>query len=332
MHSSFRAFMQELIDYAGLFPPARLTLEEAFNKYLNYQDHPSGWILSHFICPVRLLPELIKYQNILQDKDIQLSLSVLPDSAENSREYLLAFEKNIQQLEDFLQRMDRSAAISAFEFRISSKLLSDKSFPPLHEFFLSLYEKIQQVGILQPILFFELQKTEHWLNHIDLFVEEIELFNKILQDNKFTVAQRTAGLKLRCGGESPENFPPPEEISRVLSACSAKQILFKATAGLHHPVRHHNTSIQNMMHGFFNVFGAALLAYHHHLSNDEILTLINEEDPRQFLFTDDHFTYKGWKLTLSEIQELRAKYVISFGSCSFEEPREDLIQLGLLTE
>ncbi|UCF65139.1 MAG: hypothetical protein JSW33_04705 [bacterium] len=332
MYHSFKAFMNGLIDYAGLFPPARLSLEEAFDRFLAYQEHPSGWILSHFICPARLLPKLITYRKILQEKEIKPFLTVLPDSDKTPGVYLRAFEKNIQKLDEFLQRMDQWVNIGAFEFRIPSEFLADKTFPPLHEFFLAIHEKIKQVGIQHPKLFFELHKSGKWLKYVDLFAKEIERFNELILDNEFSELSGIAGLKLRCGGESPEIFPSGDEISVVLSACSARRIPFKATAGLHHPIRQFNLSVQHMMHGFLNVFCAAMLTFHHRLSKDQILTILNEENPGKFLFTDDHFRYGDWILTTPDIQQLRAKYIKSFGSCSFEEPREDLITLGLLEE
>ena len=55
---AFRAFMEGLIDYAGLFPPARLDLDVAMKDYLRYQEERSSWMLGRFIIPAARLAEL----------------------------------------------------------------------------------------------------------------------------------------------------------------------------------------------------------------------------------------------------------------------------------
>jgi hypothetical protein len=56
--SAIRTLLRESIDYAGLFPPARLPLEEAFDNYLRYRTEPEAWMLARFVIPVGRLDEL----------------------------------------------------------------------------------------------------------------------------------------------------------------------------------------------------------------------------------------------------------------------------------
>ena len=43
--------------------------------------------------------------------------------------------------------------------------------------------------------------------------------------------------KVRTGGITPDRFPSARDVARVISGCQARRVPFKATAGLHHPVR-----------------------------------------------------------------------------------------------
>jgi hypothetical protein len=104
----------------------------------------------------------------------------------------------------------------------------------------------------------------------------------------------------------------------------------KCTAGLHHPIRHYADSVQTKMHGFFNVFGGAMLSYAHDLSDEQLMEVVREEDPEHFSFTSEGFQWKNFTVPVHEIAELRKSALVSFGSCSFDEPREDLEQLELL--
>jgi hypothetical protein len=84
------------------------------------------------------------------------------------------------------------------------------------------------------------------------------------------------------------------------------------------------------MHGFLNVFGAGILAQIHPLGYEETVAIIEDEDPNHFTFTADHFTCQQWSATPDHITAVRRERLISFGSCSFTEPRQELQVLGLL--
>jgi hypothetical protein len=103
----------------------------------------------------------------------------------------------------------------------------------------------------------------------------------------------------------------------------------KCTAGLHHPVRHFNEGVQTKMHGFLNVFGAGVLAVANDLSVEQIETILEDENPASFIFDEAGFAWKDLRIDNPEIK-LARQQVVSFGSCSFNEPREDLRSMGLL--
>jgi len=83
------------------------------------------------------------------------------------------------------------------------------------------------------------------------------------------------------------------------------------------------------MHGFLNVFGAGVLAVANGISQDLVQFILDDEDPSSFRFGEDEFTWKGLRVAASDLEKIRHRF-ISFGSCSFDEPREDLKQLDLL--
>ena len=135
--------------------------------------------------------------------------------------------------------------------------------------------------------------------------------------------------KIRTGGITPDAFPAIENIAEFLRACKAKGVAFKATAGLHHPLRcvrpltYEPNAPLGTMHGFLNVFIAATLLDH----ADAILA---ENDPSAFAFNDDGASWRGHRVSTVEIVATRRDFATSFGSCSFEEPIQDLKALGWL--
>ena len=105
---------------------------------------------------------------------------------------------------------------------------------------------------------------------------------------------------------------------------------WKATAGLHHPRRHWDANLKVWHHGFLNVFIAGLLAQIHPLTEADVVEILADRDGAHFRFGDDSLGWKNWSCTTQQIMELRITSATTFGSCSFEEPCEDLLAMGLL--
>ena len=146
---------------------------------------------------------------------------------------------------------------------------------------------------------------------------------------------RCGRAKIRTGGETADKFPASEIVVEFIRLCAASSVAFKATAGLHHPVRslHRLTyqadSASTTMHGFLNVFlGAAFLR----VGMDPRLAveLLNEQSASAFHFDPDGLLWREHRLGLDDISAARRGFAVSFGSCSFTEPVDDLRVLGLL--
>jgi hypothetical protein len=55
---SLRVLLDSLIDYAGLFPPAALSMEEAVRNYEKYRESKYAWMLGRFVVPAAKLGEV----------------------------------------------------------------------------------------------------------------------------------------------------------------------------------------------------------------------------------------------------------------------------------
>jgi hypothetical protein len=148
-----------------------------------------------------------------------------------------------------------------------------------------------------------------------------------------TLEQRA---KLRTGGVSHDDFPTSREIIRFVRTCMAANVPFKATAGLHHPIRcfrpltYSENSPQGAMHGFLNVL--LMTGFARESFRVGVLEEIMEEEFEEvFTFNDKGVMWRGEHfLPTSHLDRVRRKGMIAFGSCSFDEPVEDLRSLGLL--
>jgi len=138
------------------------------------------------------------------------------------------------------------------------------------------------------------------------------------------------GYKLRTGGVTADAFPTSQEIARALVAAARQRVPIKFTAGLHHPIRQFRDEVKTKMHGFLNVLGAAVLAAEYQWDEQQTSEMLEDENGDSFSFHGDFFAWREWKITTDQIKT-RRKLVTSFGSCSFDEPREDLGALNLPT-
>jgi hypothetical protein len=253
---SLRALLTNLVDYAGLFPPAALSLPAASDNYNRYVRSEEAWMLGRFVIPAA----------------------------------------QVSQLQD------------AAGWRIS--VLTDTDAPGW----------IPQIESLETKVVVKLSKP----TYCEIPVDNLRALNDIQHQGAFA--------KVRTGGLVPDAIPASLAIARFLRACASLRLPFKATAGLHHPLRSEQplTYAANppcaTMHGFVNVFLAAAFAWHG-AEVTQVAALLDETDPGAFHF-DETARWRDASLTLQQITDARRHFAHNFGSCSFEEPVTDLRRLG----
>ena len=149
------------------------------------------------------------------------------------------------------------------------------------------------------------------------------------------MAECGRSAKIRTGGETADKFPASASVIEFIRECAAANVPFKATAGLHHPLRsvHRFTyqpeSASEMMHGFLNLFLAAAFL-RAGMADEVAIELLEERSPAAFHFDLNAVAWREHRLGRDEIAAARRDFAISFGSCSFTEPIDDLRSLHLL--
>ncbi len=299
---ALRSLLTGLIDYAGLFPPAGLGMDAAVRNYNSYvtDTHASGdyaWMLGRFILPAARLGE---YAEAVRDANIDASgwrLSVL--SAAADAETIARFNDRAGELGiGGLGRIDvlELKANNAREIQDAAQAFQ---------------------GSCQ--LYFEIP-PEQW--------------KSLLQ----AIGVAKARAKIRTGGEVPTAIPESSSVLQFLRIASERRLSFKATAGLHHPLRavqpltYMPDSPRAVMHGFLNLFCAAVLLWHEPERRQEAAWMLDEHDADAITMDETTMTWhnSGVTLTAQQIQQAREQFAIAFGSCSFTEPVDDLRKLGWL--
>ena len=238
MSESIRILLERLIDYAGLFPPAALTMQDAVRNYARYRDGEYSWALGKFVVPKERVKEV----------PAEFPLSIL----------------GVDEV-----KTDDLSACRPGTF----------------------------IEITDPSLIPELKR-------------------------------RGLRAKIRTGGITEDAFPTAGSVATFIRACKEAGVPFKATAGLHHPLRcvkpltYEPNAAVGTMHGFLNVFLAAAMV-------EDAEAILTEMDREAFVFDDAGAAWRDRRVTLDELRQMR-QLATSFGSCSFEEPISDLQELGWL--
>ena len=333
MKESLRAFMKGLIDYAGLFPPAKLPLDEAIDDYIIHLKGENSWMLGRFIIPLSKLNELDRFVPLF-DEIGALELAVLGSGGNSDDEYLSNIGNDMEQISDYLKKHAGKVRIEVYECKLPSNspsketmkkatdLLNQNKLSHYHEF-----PELPDVGINYSTNEDESSWNEEILPVVSM-IAELE----------------GAGIKLRCGGIVKEAFPTVEQIAAMIQTCALIDIPMKCTAGLHHPIRHFAKEYDTYMHGFINTFGAGVFTSN--FPNPEnsqkrfrmfimLSHLIGNQTADNFDFGDKGMIWKVgddrnsiFEFDNNSIKNCREKNMISYGSCSFQEPIDDLKQLG----
>ena len=290
--------MAGIIDYAGLFPPAKLDMATAVANYLNYRNGGHSWILGKFVVPVSRLDE---FQHDAS--------SLLPH--ENSTPVLLSALCGSDARNDLDRCRDFNNGLFAAWHNIVIDTVEIKAASP---------EEIASIGGIIP---------EFLSGYFEISL------NDALDEMVHALAGIKKCAKVRTGGVTPDAFPSATDVIRFITACSANNVPFKATAGLHHPIcstyafTYEPGSPRGRMFGFLNLFlcSAFIRAG---MNGEDAADILNESASHAFQFDEQGVEWRGFHIDGEQLKAAREGFALSFGSCSFTEPIDELQALNLL--
>jgi len=312
---SIRTLVADLIDYAGLFPPTKLAMPQAAESFARARISEHEWMLGRFICPVSRLGDFSRAAAVM-----------MPGTHATSgyREHADAQEPwRVSALIDGDLRADLDA-VAAFNRHHKDE---DHGLAEVDaiEMKLSRADEIDDVVALIPdevYPFFEVPAAMIAGGDCRGFIAAL--------------AGHMAAAKIRTGGVTADAFPAPEQVASFLVACQGAGVPFKATAGLHHPIRaeypltYEPNCPRGVMHGFVNLFVAAAMVRGHGIDAARAAAILDSRDAGCFHFTPEGVRWDGLVLEDTQLAETRERFALSYGSCSFDEPVADLKGLGLL--
>lgn len=299
--------LSRAIDYAGLFPPAQLDMPGAVAEYTSYLDSADSWALGRFVVPVARLDELAAEATAAQ--------SLAAGSSAGSR--------SAHGLSVVLGADVAAGCGSVLAYNAAHDADGEQWWAHVEavELRAATSDAIADAMRLIPGDAFE-RYVE-----IPITADPTGLVRAVGAAHAFA--------KVRTGGTTADAFPASTDLARFLASCVAEGVSFKATAGLHHPLRgdypltYEPGSSTGRMYGFLNVF-LATAVLRAGLGETVAREILEEHDASSLTFDEAGVAWRGHRLSASQLADARALAIRSFGSCSFREPVDDLTALGML--
>jgi hypothetical protein len=316
MITTARTLFAGIIDYAGIFPPARLPMEKAFHRFLLHRSGPGGGLLARFVCPASRLTELAALIERSSIDGGPIRVAALGAGGDDPPAFSAAIENDTEAMRSFGDRIGHAAVIDVFEVRLP------REGDPSDAVDLSFHHLDECTGET-PAAFFETPLVGDG-------PDTATVATAIAAAGRRIDEARRAGLKIRCGGLEASAVPSVQRVAAAVAAARDAELPLKATQGLHHPFRHHDAELETTVHGFINLVTASIAARCHGLDLDTIGAIVGEEDPAAFAITESALVWRELEIPIEAVRDGREEVFTGFGSCSFSEPRDDLATLGWL--
>jgi len=321
---ALRQLLTSMIDYAGLFPPAQLPLPEVVANYAAYVNDPASWMLARLIVPAARLAEFQQVANNIWEEESAAT------GAATSAATSAAVAPAAWKISALLPKPDDAAKLTAAIESIQDLNRSHRDNP-----FLTSVDTVE-VAVEQPGRIAELAELLPADLNVFMEIPLTDLAAAFAELAEQRMKRPSLFAKIRTGGVTPDLIPSVEQVADFMGLAKDSGVGFKATAGLHHPVRgrypltYEADSVEGIMHGFLNVFVAAALTQADQIERGTLVELLSCQEPKQFNFTDDAVFWRDFQLSSEGIRDCRRQFAISFGSCSFREPIGDLTRGGWL--
>jgi hypothetical protein len=305
------ALLAGLFDYAGLFPPASLTLDAVLANYAHYRSGRHGWMLGRLVVPAAQLAAVSSASRHLPTGDgvVPCRVSALggPDP-----------EADALQVRAF-NRLHADAAHGA--------------------------AVVDSIEVKTPTVA-AVRAARAWAGRGFEVYCEVPLGVE-MDDVLDAVAHAGLHAKVRTGGVTPESVPSFDDLAAFLCGCVTRGVVAKATAGLHHavtgdhPLWSSADAPRTRMLGFLNVVlgagiaeGAGRAAVQsaevgatvaHLLSITGLPAWVGHD---QVEWGGAHGpTIEG---PLDQFAVSGRALIRSIGTCSFEEPVDGARRIGLI--
>lgn len=299
---AIRTLVSSVLDYAGLYPPASLDEPTVVSRFASLHGSHRAWMLGRLVWPAARLDRLSELASgaapVAEPPETE---GAWPVTALLGDCGTPEFARTVDLVRAFNDRHEQAGApamrVDSVEFKVTGPASMDQALDSLPE---DIWPYVE----------------------IPLDADPRGMIAAI--------SGMDAAAKFRTGGVTAAAHPPAKSLAAAIAACAQAGVAFKATAGLHRAMRHWNSAASAHQFGFLSLFVGACLIYSRKIDSEGLQAMLEDADPSNFDISDNAIAWQGARIVTREIEEARERFAHSFGSCSFDEPWDDLTALELL--
>lgn len=289
-----RALLRRVVDYAGLFPPAALSMPDAVTRYAAHLRSADAWMLGRFVLPVERLDELADVAN--------------PSRNEGGEPWRLSALIGAQS-------EAAGPTIRAFNARHRGRILVDVvECQPM-----PAGRVAGAIGALPGELRIFVE--------VPIVADPRDMLAEIGQAGAWA-KMRTGGVTMESLPASRDVARFIARAAELKVPFKATAGLHHPFTGVF-PLTYAEDAPRGRMFGFVNLFAAAVFAQQN-ASEALLMKLLEDDDPHAFTFDNDVLRRRDLTANARQIASARSSLGVSFGSCSFDEPVDGLRASGLL--
>ncbi len=329
MSKSLHQLLATAVNYAGLYPPTSLKLNEALNSYVDFSHSKYSWMLANFVLPHNELPSLSNFADRKHHLKGPLSLCITGPETETLFEFKNVINSIEKEIKEAHTGYPGEVRTNLLELKLPLNSVETLNPEELIKALEAVVSTTAESRLLPHRVFFEVPGHEYSAEITKKIIKVIAVHNKSILKRKVN-NYLFSGIKINCSDKKAGEIPDAAYIADVLLYARDANVAVKFSGKENTPFPSYNYSFGTKVHGFINIFAASILAYTQDLTLEETVEVIEEKSPENFSFKDDYFAWRELAAPTLEIKMLRMLSITSFNFTSFTTPVDGLKELGYI--
>ena len=198
MSASLRALLANIIDYAGLFPPANLPLDRTIRNYARHRKGAEQWMLGRCIIPAARLAELAPFDKLFEDNP-PFVIAALGRGGKTSDEFLQGLNADLNDIAEFRKKHASRVEVDVLEVKLPEELLKTYNFQLASYTLVRVADLVEAFGPTKLRPFYEVGLGGDWRASVDAAVALLDHLSDFAQTRLLGAYHRylPAGFKVR---------------------------------------------------------------------------------------------------------------------------------------
>jgi hypothetical protein len=321
MINSTEQLLSECFDYAGIFPPAQISLDEALKNYVRLKRSSDKWIFSRFVIPHHLVPKLAHFADRRDGNEGPLSLCIAGPEVKTLHDFkntILNIEKDILSVHSDFPGEARTNILELMLPQTSVENLNPEEMVKALEAVVSTSANSR---LLPHRVYFEISRDNFDIDTAKKVIKVIAVHNKSILKRKID-NYLFSGFKINCGDAEKGLVPDARYLAEIMLYARDANVAVKFGGNVRHAYPKYDYELDTQEHGVLNLLLAGILAYTQDLNTEETIQVLEEKNAANFIFKEK---YMAWRELAAPITELKMLRMLSINTFNIKRT-DDVLQ------